>query len=291
MDLLADVLAVTRMGTTALARAELVPPWGLYVDPQAEAHVHVVLRGSCWLQVAGQEVQLDEGDVVLIRSGVAHSLCNPRGTSPAPYREVLASMQGRAHPQATVILCAKYLFQQVGPHPLLALFPPLVHLRDAERYPQLKLTVELLQAEEREGGEGSELVVPRLVDSLLVFLVRAWLEGQPLEGWFAALREPAIARALARIHERPELDWTVEALAKEAAQSRATFARRFVELVGEPPLAYLTRWRMCLASKLLSESALSLDEIATRVGYETAAGFSKAFSRSHGVAPGRFRRA
>jgi AraC-like DNA-binding protein len=296
MDLLADVLTVTRMGSTTLAHAELVPPWGLYVDPIAEAHVHVVLRGSCWLRAAGQQLQLLEGDVVLIRSGVAHSLSNPAHAPLAPYRDVLASMPGRLAAlrepaETTVVLCAKYLSQQLGPHPLLALFPPLVHLtaREVARHEPLSLALQLLKVEARDGGGGSEHVVPRLVDSLLVFVVRVWLEGQPLEGWFAALREPAIARALACMHERPAHAWTVQSLAKEAGQSRATFARRFVELIGETPAAYLARWRMCVASKLLSESALSLEQIATRVGYETAAAFSRAFSRSQGVAPGRFR--
>jgi transcriptional regulator GlxA family with amidase domain len=151
--------------------------------------------------------------------------------------------------------------------------------------------LQLLRGEATDAGSGSELVVPRLVDSLLVFIVRAWLEDQPVGagGWFGALRDPAIAKALSLIHERPGAPWSVEGLARQVAQSRATFARRFTELVGEIPVAYLTRWRMCIAAKLLSESDAPLDKIASQIGYETAAAFSKAFRRSHGTAPGRFR--
>jgi len=128
---------------------------------------------------------------------------------------------------------------------------------------------------------------------MLVYVIRAWLDGQPVGacGWFGALRDPAVAKALSLLHARPQEPWTVAELAGHAAQSRATFARRFVELVGETPLAYLTRWRMCLASKLLAETELSLDAIAVRVGYESAAAFSKAFRRSSGGAPGQFRSA
>ena len=176
----------------------------------------------------------------------------------------------RAH-ETTVVLCAKYLFQHVGPHPLTSLLPPLIHLpaHEAERHVQLQLLLQLLRHEAIDAQSGAELVVPRLVDSLLVYVVRAWLDGQPVGagGWFGALRDPAIARALSLIHEQPHTAWTVEGLAHRVAQSRATFARRFAELVGETPLAYLTRWRMCLATKLLSETDLSLDEIAARVGY------------------------
>jgi AraC-like DNA-binding protein len=302
MDVLADVLTVTRLGATVIAQAELVPPWGLEIDPMAEAAVHVVQRGNCWLRTTRQKnpIHLCAGDVVLIRGGVGHSICDDPSTQAARHQEVLEAMprrlaalpKSRAH-ETTLVLCAKYLFQHVGPHPLLSILPALVHLRahEAERHIQLQLLLQLLRREAIDAGNGSELVVPRLVDSLLVFVVRAWLEEQPLGagGWFGALRDPAIAKALSLIHERPQAPWSVEGLARQVGQSRATFARRFAELVGETPVAYVTRWRMCLAAKLLCESEASLDEIASGVGYETAAAFSKAFRRNHGSAPGRFR--
>lgn len=304
MDVLSDVLAVTRMGATVIAQAELVPPWGLEVDPLAEAHVHVVQRGACWLRTSGdrRQVHLTAGDVVLIRGGVGHSICDNPKTRPAPYQKVLEAMPrrlatlpaSRAH-ETTVVLCAKYLFQHVGAHPLTSLLPPLVHLRahEAEQHVRLQLLLQLLRHEAIDAGSGTELVVPRLVDTLLVYVVRAWLDGQPIGagGWFGALRDRAIAGALSLIHEQPQSSWSVEGLARRVGQSRATFARRFAELVGESPVMYLTRWRMCLATKLLSETDLSLDEIAERVGYETAPAFSKAFRRNHGGAPGRFRAA
>jgi transcriptional regulator GlxA family with amidase domain len=133
--------------------------------------------------------------------------------------------------------------------------------------------------------------VPRLVDTLLVFVIRSWLARQPVGagGWFGALRDPSIARALSLIHSQPAAPWTLESLAKACVQSRATFARRFRELVGETPVAYLTRWRLCLATKLLLESDRSLDEIADAIGYGSSAAFSKAFSREYRCAPGQFR--
>jgi AraC-like DNA-binding protein len=301
LDILADVLSITRLGTTVVAQAELVPPWGLEIDPLAEVAIHVVQRGSCWLRTKQpqQTIRMGSGDLVLIRSGLAHSICDSPRTKPRPHRDVLAAMprrlaalpKSRAH-ETTLVLCAKYLFQRVGPHPLISLLPPLVHLpaAEAKRDVQLPLLLQLLRGEAVGGGTGSDLVIPRLVDSLLVFVLRAWLDSQTIaDGWFGALRDPAIAKSLSLIHRDPGAPWSVEWLAREVAQSRATFARRFVALVGEPPLAYLTRWRMCLAAKLLCESDTSLDEVAARVGYETTAAFSKAFRRSHGESPGRFR--
>jgi AraC-like DNA-binding protein len=302
MDVLADVLSVTRMGGAVIAQAELVPPWGLDIDPIAEAHVHVVQRGTCWLRTSAERrhLRLGAGDVVLIRGGVGHSICNDPKTKPGPHTEVLNAMPrrlarlpaSRAH-ETTVVLCAKYLFQHPGPHPLTSLLPPLIHLppHAAERHVQLQLLLQLLRHEAQDAESGTELVIPRLVDSLLVYVVRAWLEGQPAgaAGWFGALRDPAIAKALSLIHAQPQSPWSVEGLAQKVSQSRATFARRFAELVGETPLAYLTRWRLCIATKLLAETHLSLEEIASRVGYETASAFSKAFRRGYGCAPGRFR--
>lgn len=301
MDVLADVLSITRSGSAVVAQAELAPPWGLEIDPIAEAHIHVVQRGSCWLRTTGESrlVHLLAGDVVLIRGGVGHSICDDPETKPAPHEEVLADMpqrlaslpKSRAH-DTTLVFCAKYLFQGAA-HPLTSLLPPLVHLpmQVAARHPQLQLALQLLRNEAREAGAGTELVVPRLVDSLLVFVVRAWFAEQPLtgSGWFGALRDPHISKALGLMHERPEAAWSLEELARQAGQSRATFARRFLELVGETPVAYLTRWRICLATKLLRDTRLSLEEIAPRVGYQTAPAFSRAFQRSLGVAPGSFR--
>ena len=127
---------------------------------------------------------------------------------------------------------------------------------------------------------------------MLVFLLRAWIEGQPLgtAGWFGALRDKGVAQALRLIHERPAALWTVASLAAGASQSRATFARRFTRLVGEPPLAYVSRWRINLAAKALRETNRTVDEIGRAVGYESAPSFSQAFTRLIGQAPGRYRR-
>jgi len=304
MDVLADVLSITRVGATRVAQAELLAPWGLEIDPLPAAHVHIVLRGSCWLRSSGEQrhVRLSAGDVVLMGAGVGHSICDDPKTKPAPHQDVLAAMPqrlaalppSRGH-ETTLVLCAKYLFPEAGAggHPLTSLLPRFIHLqaREAERHLNLQLLLQLLRHEATAGGTGTELVLPRLVDSLLVFVVRAWLAEQPLTaaGWFGALKDAHVSKALSLIHERPEAPWSLDELARCVGQSRATFARRFLDLVGETPVAYLTRWRLCLATKLLTDSPLSLDEISSRVGYQTAAAFSRAFRRTFGCAPGAFR--
>ena len=182
--------------------------------------------------------------MVLISRHVGHSISDSPSTASAPIKDVLRDMAERlrvlgdhSEVETTILLCAKYLFEHEGSHPLVSLLPPLLHLRsaDVERQPQLQLSIQLLRLESAVTADGSELVVPRILDSLLVFLLRAWIEGQPAGkgGWFGALRDPGIHRALGLIHARPHAEWTVESLAAGARQSRATFARRFMRLVGK----------------------------------------------------------
>jgi hypothetical protein len=131
--------------------------------------------------------------------------------------------------------------------------PPLIHLtrRQIGASEPLRLTLELLRVEAQNGRADADIIASRLMDSALVVMLRAWIDNQPegTAGWFGALRDPAVARALRLIHEQPTRAWTVAVLANAASLSRATFARRFARLVGEPPLTYLMRWRMTLAAK------------------------------------------
>ena len=135
--------------------------------------------------------------------------------------------------------------------------------------------------------------MPALVDALFPLIVRAWIETHTdcaIGNWAEALTDPAIAGALERIHAEPERAWTVAALASEVGVSRATFARRFAQAVGEPPLTYLTAWRMAIASRLLRETELKIADVAYRVGYEFEFAFAKAFKRAYAIAPGASRR-
>lgn len=302
MTLLRDVLEVARLAKSRVTRAELVPPWGLEIDPCAELALHMVQRGSCWLHTEsnGRPTLLNEGDIALIREGTAHSVTDKPNSPTLPYQQALDLAKDRAltlpatdKTTATRILCAKYAFEQVSQHPLLTALPSIAIVTTAtvKRSRQLHLLTQLLDAEADEALDGQELLLPRLVDSLLILVLRSWIAHQEgtHAGWVAALRSPEVARALSSIHERPQEAWTVEELAQSVGQSRATFNRHFVELVGEPPAAYLARWRMSLTAHLLLHSELPLEAIAPRVGYESAAALSKAFRRARGVAPGRFR--
>jgi AraC-like DNA-binding protein len=158
--------------------------------------------------------------------------------------------------------------------------------------PRVRSIVELLGAEMDERAPGSSAAVPALLDLLLLYIIRAWYQQEAKQGnggWAAALQDPAVSTALARIQHSPATAWTVASLAAEAGLSRATFAQRFTALAGSPPLTYLTWWRMTKASQLLTRGDQPLATIARQVGYQSEFAFSKAFKREFAVSPTTYR--
>lgn len=300
MDVLADVLRVSALGNALLNRSELSAPFGLEVGPEVRAAVHIVQQGMCWLTIGRRKpIRLGTGDIVLIPRGTVHALLDDPRTPVEPFAAALrnqasrAKLRGAHAAQKAVLVCAEIKFDEAEPHPLMTVLPDLIHVSAllAEDDQALTTLSRILVREALGDRMGAELVLPRLVDTLLVFIVRHWIEQQPVEsaGWLGALRDDQIGRALALIHEAPERKWTIDELAANVAMSRATFARRFSALVGESPHAYVTRWRMNLAARLLRTTSDSAERIAASVGYESPTAFGAAFRRHLSLSPGQYR--
>ncbi|GAB7188482.1 AraC family transcriptional regulator [Kitasatospora sp. Ki12] len=306
MDVLSDVVATLRTGEPRSARVAWRAPWGQRFPGAPGAGFQVILRGSCWLVPdSGEPLRLAAGDVLFLPRGHGHALADHPGTPLAePRCEPLAGPYtgpytgaetgARAEPD-TVTLCGAYQLDPVHAHPLLRDVPDVLHLAARPgRHPELRAAVGLLAGELESPRPGAAAVVPALLDTLLMFILRAWSERSadgPEHGWAAALADPALGRALQAVHAEPGRSWTVGTLAAEAGLSRAAFARRFTAAVGRPPLGYVTWWRMALATRLLRDSDLPLGVLAARVGYTSEFAFSHAFKRHHGLAPGRYRSA
>lgn len=269
VDILSDVVTVMRTGRPVSARVEWHAPWTQrFAEVPGAAGFQVVLRGTC--RVMGPEpIHLGVGDVVFLPHATDHVLANGDSAT-------------------TVTLCGAYEVDPGHVHPLLLSLPARIHLRPGD-HPELRAAVDLLSGELENPRPGSDAVVPALLEILLLYILRAWFDEQPPEGWAAALKDPGMTAALWAIHNEPGHQWTVASLAARAGMSRAPFARRFKELTGQPPLTYLTWWRMTTASRLLRDTSMSLSAIATETGYASEFGFAHAFKRATGVAPGRFR--
>jgi AraC-like DNA-binding protein len=294
VDILSSTIATIRTGSPSSGLFVRHAPWGRRYPLVPGAGFHVVLDGSCWLLPPdGAPVALAAGDVVFMPRGAEHALAD-RADSPLTETAHPGEPRVIDGPGArSTLLCGAYDLARAHTHPLLAELPEFVHLpaRAGRRTP-LRSVVDLLVAEVSGQPLGSDAAVPALLDTMLLFLLRAWLDEprEHVSGWAAALSDSAVAAALRAIHDDPAHSWTVSELAGRAMVSRATLARRFATTIGEPPLSYLTRWRMLLAARLLRETADPLATVARTVGYGSEFAFAKAFKRHHGSAPGSYRK-
>ncbi|MFD4870672.1 AraC family transcriptional regulator [Streptomyces sp. NPDC058412] len=309
MDVLSDVVAVTRTGRPRSAHVRWHAPWGQeFASVPGSAGFQVIVRGSCWLLPPNAEpVQLGTGDVVFLPHGSGHTLADsPESLATAPacgpadhelydaYASDSVDRSGDGGP-VTVVLCGAYELDPSRTHPLLLTLPDLIHLpAQSGGRPELRSAVQLLAAELENPRLGTDAIVPALLDTLLLYILRVWFDAQPARGettgWAAALNDPPVTAALHAIHRDPATPWTVAKLAAEAGLSRAPFARRFAMLIGQPPLGYLTWWRMTTAARLLRTSDAPLRSIAVQVGYTSEFAFANAFKRTYGTAPGAYRR-
>ncbi|MEU7872847.1 AraC family transcriptional regulator [Dactylosporangium sp. NPDC049140] len=308
MDVLSDAVTAMRTGQPHSGRVRRPASFGTRVPPVAGAGFHIVLQGSCWLfPPDGALIALGVGDVAFLPHGAAHGLADSLST---PLVDASASLAETPRGQedtepagqhltngpaaGPVMLCGAYLLDQSRAHPLMSDLPEVIHLpARVGHHPGLRAAVDLLGGELEQPRPGGDAMLPALLDVLLLHILRAWFDEQSAHGaasgWASALRDPAVAAALRAIHGDPGRQWTVEEMGARAGLSRAAFARRFAALVGQPPLAYLTWWRMTLAARLLRDSDAPLAAVARKVGYSSEYAFAHAFKREYGSAPGGFR--
>jgi len=305
MDPLADVLDLSRVSGAVMAQLVAHEPWGVDVDPLPTAVFHAVVSGSCWLRISGRDpLHLMPGDVVLLPTNTPHALVSDVDGETIAFGPLEKQARRTADGDVLIdgtgartrILCAYYDYDHDVAHPLMSQLPPVLHVPAGAPGDDgaVGATLRLLAIELAGRPPGSRAAVPRLIDVMLIHVMRAWQRMQERDdddSWLVALRDPVAARALAVIHGRPAEPWTVGSLAAEVNVSRATLARRFADLVGESPLAYLTRWRMDVAAQRLRDTDDSIGVVADRVGYRSEYAFSRAFARHRGLAPGRYRRA
>jgi AraC-like DNA-binding protein len=303
-DVLADVLDSLELRGRIFCRCELTAPWALGFVAGNFSHFHVVERGTCWLRVEGQPnaISLDEGDLLLVTRGHGYQLSDQPTTPPIPLADLIGGSQGGLRAvlrhggggQIVNLICGAFNFGAPQAQSFLTVLPEWIRVQRDERRggnEWLDATMRFLTRETQTPAVGAATIITSLIDVLFVEAIRTWLKEQPpgTAGWLGALRDPSIGPALGLIHQAPEKRWTVPALSSAVGLSRSPFAAKFTALVGQSPMAYLKRWRLQLAAKLLRDQGVPLSKVAERLGYESTAAFSRAFTREFGTSPGRYR--
>ena len=304
-DPLGEALHFLRMNGAFYCRSELSAPWGLTLPPMpGYMWFHVPISGEFLLETPeeAEATLIRPGDFALVPHGEGHGLRSEVG-APAPgildlerehvsdRYEILRHGGGGA---PTTLICGAVRFDHPAARSLVENLPAVIRVV-VSGSPQLEWmrdTLRLMAAEARELRPGGEAVITRLADIMVVQAIRSWLESDPAarSGWLGALQDRQIGRAIALIHREPARPWTVAALARELAMSRSAFAARFTELVGEPVMQYVARWRMQLALNSLRNEGATVGELASQLGYRSEASFARAFKRVIGVPPGAVRR-
>ena len=303
MDGLAALLDGPRARGAFLLRCLMDPPWSVRLEDEAPLSVTAVVRGGFWAVPDGEEPFLVEAGDVVVAVGPDHwTIADDPATRPQAVihpgqhcttpdgRSLEEEMHqgvrswGNSEVGETVLLTGAYLFEGEVSRRLLRALPPFVVLSERDLGTPL---VALLADEIVKDAPGQDAVLDRLLDLLLIAVLRAWFarpEASP-PSWYVGQGDPVVGPALRLLQHHPEHPWTVAELAAAGGVSRAAFARRFTGLVGEPPMTFLTGWRLALAADLLREPGATLAAVARKVGYSTPFALSTAFKREYGVSP------
>lgn len=307
MDAVAGLLDGPRARGAFLLRSTMNPPWSLRIQDEAPLTLVAIVRGEAWVVPAGGEAaRLGRGDVAIMRGPDPYTIADDPATQPqavvhpgqrctTPDGHELSEMTvlgvrtwGNSADGATVMLTGTYPMEGEVSRRLLRALPPLLVLRDDAWDSPL---VALLADEIVRDEPGQEAVLDRLLDLLLIAALRAWFARPEADApaWYRAYGDPVVGQALRMLHNDPARPWTVAALADATGVSRANLARRFNDLVGEPPMTFLTGWRIALAADLLREPGATIGSVAGQVGYGSPFALSTAFKRVRGVSPRQHR--
>ncbi|MGE0457825.1 MAG: AraC family transcriptional regulator [Bauldia sp.] len=313
MDALSDALRSVRLKGGIFLDARFTAPWCVtsWVTPEdcrpyfeSPAHIigyHFIIDGDLLMGIIGKSQRpVHAGEIIIVPRNEPHVMGSAAGLTPVPSGHLIqpgangapnSVVMGGDGPE-THMICG-FLGTDDAYNPLFGALPGALHLniRECASRDWVDASVRFAASELLAGRLASSSLLSRLSESLFVEAVRQYVATQEdgEQAWLRGLRDPHIGKALALIHSDITVSWSAEALAKEVAMSRSSFVDRFSSLVGQPPIRYLTNWRLQTARRLLQESPLTIAQLAHKVGYESEEAFSRAFKREFGLSPARWR--
>ena len=281
MEILSELLKSLKVSGSVYFCDHLISPWQKDFQGTSAAAFHLVRDGLCWATIGDRVEQLFPGDLIFIGAGINHQLA-----SQSPHQA-----RGESS-DSSLLLCGNCDFATDTLTPLKDIFPDttIVRAQELQQHPWLKSTFEQLSAEYMAQSPGSEIIVDKLTEVVLIELIRINFGRREQNGFLKALQDKRISASLNLLHQSPEKAWTIELLASEIGMSRAAFAKRFTDLIGEPMFAYLSQLRMEKAKELLKNTQLPVDDIALKVGYDSERSFAKTFGKYLGNTPKQYRK-
>lgn len=315
MDALSEAMRAVRVTGALFFNGEFSAPWRFatpsqdqvapVVSPGSERLVlfHLVTEGMAMARTEGhQDLQLGAGDIVIFPHGDAHEMWSGRGVRRFPAsrlsarlaRGELAAEKWGGGGEVTRIVCGYLGCERHADELFLSGLPPVfsVNVRDSQAGAWIESAIRHCASEIESRRAGRLAVLARLAETLFAEALCRYMDQLPPErtGWLAAARDPKVGKALALLHREPSRAWTLAELARASGASRSLLADRFGRLMGETPLAYLARWRLQLAARRLLTTDRKVLQVAGDVGYESEAAFNRAFRRTFGMPPARYRR-
>lgn len=294
LDILNDVLKTLRLSSKVFLHAKFCKKWVVDIGTlNMQVSFHVIAYGDCWLHTKESQSPraLHEGDLVICLRNTPHCITNSEELPPdnlprnKPTKEEIPG-------ESTSLICGQCEFLQYYWNPIIEAMPCIMVIRSSDLTgTNLKSIINLMISEVEVAGECTNVILDRLSDILFIESVRTYIDLQNNSlGYIAALQDQRLCKALTCFHDEPAKSWTVQTLSKEAGMSRSAFADRFKQMVNMAPMVYVTGWRMQNAYDALTSDGKSVMQIAEESGYNSEAGFRKAFKKQFGVGPGSVRK-
>jgi AraC-like DNA-binding protein len=293
IDVFSDVLRLIRLKSCVYFMKDFWSPWGMQLGDGTVAQFHAILRGHCVIEANGKTYQGVPGDIFLFPHGAQHTITDKPKQTVVSGMAFMQSLEqetpmfskGEA---ATQLICGHYEYRQDFQHFLFKELPSVIHIKNNASISNDVLP--LLTREIKTASPGSDTIIERLAEILLIDIIRAHIiQSEQYVGFFQGLLDPRIVKAIQLIHQSPDAPLSLDELSTVAGMSRSAFAFHFKSITGISPISYLTYWRMLLAHDLLHIENLSVWKTAAQVGYLSEISFSRAFKRHFGVSPGQIR--
>ena len=299
MDALSDVLDSLKLKGVVYQKIRFTAPWGVAIAQDQYSQFWRLLKGTCYVSLPGAEIiKMNEGDFVLVPHGAAHRILGHPNNASVPSAQYVKALHSgmpmfQGNDAETLLIGGHFEFTSPVQHPFLNALPRVIKITGYQNEIRLWLeqSAAFMTEELNTSRLASKVILGRLAEVVYILIIRAYTEEAEMgQGFLLAIKDPRISISLNCMHANPEKEWTLNQLAAAAGMSRSLYCKKFKQLMGDTPLAYLTNWRIVKAQAFLLAHKGNISDIAEKVGYQSEAAFNRLFKSKVGETPASYRR-